>query len=236
MSRCTRGKDVTWVINKKVVNDLYYTNLAHKKEEYSGKVVFSDSCKNGVCNKKFKDLTFSRGESESVLTPLAVINFHTHPYQCYVRENVKWGWPSGEDIRECIKFAKNGNLVHLVFSKEGTYIIKILSTKELKPKVINFIEKVLIHTHEYRSKETQMKYKKLFYKELLYPIGLPEGQNSLVQWLSFVNELTPDNLNKLYGGKLLPSGSNKLLEITLIKRTNDISFTQSYVQENCTLD
>jgi hypothetical protein len=235
MSRCSRGEDVTWVINKNVVNNLYYKNLAHKNEEYAGKVVFSDSCKNGICNKKFKDISISKGNNDSVLTPLAVINFHTHPFSCYERENVKWGWPSGEDMRECINFAKSGNLVHLVFSKEGTYVIKVLSTKELTPKVINFIEKTLIHTHEYRSNDTKIKYKKHFHKYLLDPIGIQEGTNSLQQWLAFVNELCPDNLRILSGGHLPIKGHKKLFEITLIKKTNDISFKQSYVQENCTL-
>jgi len=236
MSKCYRGDDVTWVMGNNIVKELYYSNLAHKNEEYSGRVIFSDSCKNGVCNKKFRDIIVSKGDNDSVITPLAIINFHTHPYSCYIREKVKWGWPSGEDIRECIKFSKKGNLVHLVFSKEGTYVIKVLSVKGLTPKVINFIEKTLVKTHEYRSSDMLVMHKKKFHATLLDPIGLEMGKNSLVQWLDLVNSLTPNCIIKLSGNKsIISPGSNKLFEISLIKKNDDIIFTQSYVNENCTL-
>ena len=36
-----------------------------------------------------------------------------------------WGWPSGEDLARSIEFAINGNLCHIVFSVEGTYVMEV---------------------------------------------------------------------------------------------------------------
>jgi len=241
MPNCNRGGVVSWGINKNIVDELFYSNLAYKKVEYSGQILFSDvNCKNGKCDKNFKNIVLSKGDGDSVKTPLAIVNFHTHPYSCYTREKVKWGWPSGEDIRECIRFAQHGNLVHLVFSKEGTYIIKVLHPNELKPKVINFIENLLKTTHEYRSDTNQQKLKNEFYKNLLLPIGLKQEKNSLLLWLSLMNGLNMDRLNILYSyynsGNLSSINSNQqLFEVELISKNKNIIFSHYYVQENCSI-
>ena len=116
MAKCTiSNKKVTWFINKELIDDMFYNDLLHKKKEYSGKLIFentSDCSDEGICNKYIKDIITKVGEKDSVVTPLAVINFHTHPKSCYIDEGVKWGWPSGEDMRECLNFAKHKNFCH----------------------------------------------------------------------------------------------------------------------------
>ena len=69
--------------------------------------------------------TISKGSSDSVRTPLSKWNWHSHPLFLYARENVCWGWPSGEDLREVILFALGGNSAHFVFSLEGVYVLKV---------------------------------------------------------------------------------------------------------------
>ena len=83
------------------------------------------------CNQNNEVLSVSttKGNKDSVHTKNHVINFHTHPISAYIAGNTVWGWPSGEDIRETIKFTLAGNKAHIVFSVEGLYIIQVNSCK-----------------------------------------------------------------------------------------------------------
>jgi hypothetical protein len=69
-----------------------------KDHEISG-VIYCDG------NDKVIGINKTKGDSDSVYTPNNVINFHTHPISAYNNGDTVWGWPSGEDIRETIKFA-----------------------------------------------------------------------------------------------------------------------------------
>lgn len=87
--------------------------------EYAGtfRVHESGTAKSiSVCNK---------GGAASVKATDGYINFHTHPASCYLEGETVWGWPSGEDMRECISFALKGNLAHLIFTMEGVYSIQV---------------------------------------------------------------------------------------------------------------
>ena len=86
------------------------------------------------CNEsnKVTHVDTNKGDSESVYTPNDVINFHTHPVSAYNGGDTVWGWPSGEDVRETIKFAMAGNKAHLVFTVEGLYTIQISPCKLIK--------------------------------------------------------------------------------------------------------
>ena len=77
-----------------------------------------------------------KGESDSVYTANNVINFHTHPVSAYNGGDTVWGWPSGEDIRETLKFALNGNKAHLVCTVEGLYSIQVSPCKIKKMKTL----------------------------------------------------------------------------------------------------
>ena len=137
-----------------LVNDL--NNELKKNHEISGVIVFDD-------NNRVIGLNKTKGDSESVYTPNNVINFHTHPVSAYNNGQTVWGWPSGEDIRESIKFALAGNRAHLVFSVEGLYTIqfspcKIKKMKELlsdeeRGALIFVIEEFFKSTHNFRGTE-----------------------------------------------------------------------------------
>ena len=65
---------------------------------------------------KIQSYRKAKGASDWVHTPLSAINFHTHPRFLYKREGVRWGWPSGEDLRECILFGMaKKHMFHGVF-------------------------------------------------------------------------------------------------------------------------
>ncbi len=130
--------------------------------------VFKDLSENyeisGVINfngqDKVTNASKNKGSSDSVFTPNNVINFHTHPISAYRNASTTWGWPSGEDIRETIKFVLGGNKAHLVFTVEGLYTIQVnpCKIKKMKEKLtdvergtlIFLIEEYFKSTHNFR--------------------------------------------------------------------------------------
>jgi hypothetical protein len=124
-----------------------------KNHEISGIILCNDSNQVVGVNK-------TKGNADSVYTPNNVINFHTHPISAYNNGKTVWGWPSGEDIRETIKFSLAGNKAHLVFSAEGLYTIQVSPCKIRKMKellddqergiLIFIIEEYFKSTHNFR--------------------------------------------------------------------------------------
>ena len=143
---CTiNKKKVEWTIDSTFINEIKQS-LKYDKDEIAGVLLFEDTdCKAGTCNKKSTEFVIKRGDGASVYTPNGIINFHTHPNSCYESENAVYGWPSGEDMSQVIHFAKIGNMIHIVFSKEGAYVIKVNTL--LKPKDIKILEKIFKMTH-----------------------------------------------------------------------------------------
>jgi len=121
---------------KKIINEIY-------------KDLLLDVEVAGVINCDEKDNITSvdknKGNSDSVFTPNNVINFHTHPISAYNAGKTVWGWPSGEDIRESIKFSLAGNKAHLVFTVEGLYTIQVSPCKLKKmKKMLNSAERGIL--------------------------------------------------------------------------------------------
>jgi hypothetical protein len=134
-----------------MVNDI--NKELNKNHEISGIILCNDSNVVVGVNK-------TKGNADSVYTPNNVINFHTHPISAYNNGKTVWGWPSGEDIRETIKFSLAGNKAHLVFSVEGLYTIQVSPCKIRKMKellddqergiLIFIIEEYFMSTHNFR--------------------------------------------------------------------------------------
>jgi hypothetical protein len=129
-----------------------YKNL-YNKNEVSG-VFYVDNNDNVI------DADTNEGDHGSVYTPNTVINYHTHPINAYREGKTACGWPSGEDFRETLKFALNGNKAHLVFTVEGLYTIQVSPCKIKKIKellndtergiLIFLIEEYFKTTHDFR--------------------------------------------------------------------------------------
>jgi len=127
-----------------------------KKYEVAG-TIYCDNSNNPV------HVDINKGDAESVYTPNNVINFHTHPISAYNNGGTVWGWPSGEDMRETIKFGLAGNKAHLVFTVEGLYTIQVNPCKLKKMKetlnseergiLIFMIEEYFKTTHNFRGVE-----------------------------------------------------------------------------------
>ena len=200
---------VSWTINKNDIENILLKKSKYSKygllfedREYAGKIHFEDySCKNDICNKSSNNINISKGSKDSVYTPLSVVNFHTHPLSCYLDNETIWGWPSGEDLKECISFSKKGNLTHIIFTVEGTYIIEVNRDCKITSNVAKCIEELFKNTHKYRlyynPDETGYDLHSEFDKLYLKPIQLNKEKNILYSWLSLVNNLTLDKLKIL---------------------------------------
>lgn len=214
---------IKWKLSKKILNDTLLTSSNKKKKgllmekvEYAGKIMFEDvNCKiidsKKICDKNYKDHTIIKGDKYSVNTPLSIVNFHTHPLQCYKDNMVIWGWPSGEDMRQCIYFAQQNNLFHIVFCIEGTFIISVNKNRlNLSESTIKCIENFFKITHEFRSFDSNIDNFKLFIKKC--NIKLIKTDSALDLWLHLVNNFTlkccgiNDN-TKIFKVKFIPNKS-----------------------------
>lgn len=225
-------KQVTWIIDKSFMEKIY-KSLYKDSDEIAGKIFFEDYlCNKEVCNKKIKDYTISKGNGASVLTPFGIINFHTHPKSAYEGENAKYGWPSGEDMRQSLEFADKGCLVHLVFTLEGVYVINVLKLN-INKKDKQILETVLKMTHIFRSSDQKEQY-----KNFIKFMGKTDSRTTLDMWLKLVNNLTLKKLYKMYNflnnKKLtIPNDKSKIFNVSLVKNSPEIKFKANFIKTNC---
>ena len=151
-------------------------------------------------------LKFKNGKNDSVMTPLAVVNFHTHPLSCYIDAKTIWGWPSGEDLAQCLNFAKDNNLTHIIFAIEGTYVIDVnkvflhyLQTNNFLFTLIrNNIQEIFKLTHKHRmyfndsNKNVSLEHE--FNEIFLKPLHMSMKENILITWIHLINNLTLERL------------------------------------------
>lgn len=155
-------KPVKWTISKtllhKVNKELFDTDA-----EIAGSFQFDDDESFDANEVIITD----KGTKTSVHTPAEMVNFHTHPLKAYIVNKCVYGWNSGEDMRECIKFALKGNITHCVFSLEGVYTLHIrlpfvTFLRSLTPEqigcIVHAVETYFRSFHYYRTYEYQQKH------------------------------------------------------------------------------
>lgn len=225
-------KQVVWTLDENFMK-MIYKSLSKDRFEIAGKILFEDhSCNKTICNKKIQDYTISKGNSSSVLTPFGIVNFHTHPKFAYEGEDAKYGWPSGEDMRQSLEFADRGCLVHLVFTLEGVYVINVLKT-DLKTKHRKVLEKVLKMTHIFRSNDQKEQSKN--FKTFL---GIKDSRTTLSMWINFVNNLTLKELYEIYNSfnnkKIsVPSDEKNIFNVKLVRNKPVINFKANFIDMKC---
>ena len=206
---------VIWEIPKQNIENTLIGSggLLFLSVESAGSINFEDtSCKidknnDKLCDKKMTDkLKYKNGNNDSVLTPLSVVNFHTHPLQCYIDAETIWGWPSGEDLAQCLNFAEDNNLTHIIFAIEGTYVIDVnkkllnylLTEKKLYNTIKKNIEELFKITHKHRMYFNDSNNKILLEKEIedyfMRPLNLPPRENIMMSWIYLINNLTIQNI------------------------------------------
>ena len=228
---CTISKrKVKWNIDPEFIKQIKMS-IIKDKDEKAGALLFTDiNCKNGICDKTSTKIKMNNGNGSSVYTPRGIINFHTHPKSAYTRESAVYGWPSGEDMAQCINFAKDGTLIHIVFTIEGAYVIKV--NKIINQKHSRILENVFKDTHIFRSsnQSTQLKnFKKLFNIR---------GRTTKDMWLKLANSITLRELYTLYNSlnhktHTIPDDDENIFEVTLSPIKETLTFNANYVPEKC---
>ena len=61
----------------------------------------------------------------TVNTPRYFITWHTHPFICYKNNLCYIGWPSGQDMGSILPRYMEGQIAHILFSNEGTYVLQL---------------------------------------------------------------------------------------------------------------
>tara|TARA_Y100001973_G_scaffold100906_1_gene162912 strand:+ start:752 stop:1477 length:726 start_codon:yes stop_codon:yes gene_type:complete len=233
---CERSKKIVrWDLSNDFIKKIK-ESLRKDKYEIAGKLLFKDeeTCKKDICNKKSTDFKINVGNEDSVATPHGIVNFHTHPDQCYIDANTIYGWPSGEDIYQCISFAKRDNLIHIVFTKEGAYIIKV--NKIITNPEAKMVENILKHTHQYRS-PNPLKQNELF-TDMISILKLRKQSNPVKTWINLVNNLSLKNIYTLYNHKFrknhsIPTDNTKVFSVELVKYGKNMKFNTNYITEVC---
>lgn len=108
---------VEWTIDPMHIEELYenlYDNIEH-----GGEIVLNTNTKTSQ-----KVIKSNVGKLDSVDAPDAIVNWHSHPINCYNNEETIWGWPSGEDMRETLVYGLRGSACHIVPAVEGTYTMQ----------------------------------------------------------------------------------------------------------------
>lgn len=78
---------------------------------------------------------------EADITP-SRFNFHTHPFQAYINNNVNYAWPSSADYGAFLYSAVNyGTIFHILGSVEGIYVISI-SKDSVKDNIKNILKDI----------------------------------------------------------------------------------------------
>lgn len=167
----------------------------YNKNEYTG--TFQFELQN---NKILSSLHLLKsGNSDSVESIPSLVNMHTHNLSNYVSEKCIFASPSGEDMRECIRLGLQGNLCHLVFCLEGTYVIQInpcyldILRKDIiisdsiqsdcaRGAIVYLIECYFKSTHGHRTVYHNKKMEKEL-GDICYPDN----------WIKFANEFTFSN-------------------------------------------
>lgn len=243
MSSCQINKKtmITWTINPAHIKELIGTSINKKKNgllfldiEVAGLIQFNseEKCNMNYCDKTTtSSIKSTKGKKDSVMTPLGVINFHTHPLSCYIEAETIWGWPSGEDLSICIDFAEDSykpHICHIIFAVEGTYIIEVNKSlldqikkyKSLLTAVKHNINNIFQLTHKYRMyyNDNKISLEQEFYKNFLQHLSLQPQENILKDWLLLVNKMNINNLNIL-------SNIFKKLEELQLKVLNNLSYS-----------
>jgi len=232
---CERSKTtVNWVLSKDFIEKIKLS-LKNDLVEIAGKILFEDDiCNKPVCNKRSSNFKINKGDKDSVSTPHGIINFHTHPKRCYEDSDCIYGWPSGEDMAQCISFAKRGNLIHIVFTLEGAYIIKVNSV--INAKHVKKMEDIFKLTHTFRSPNPS-KQNRLFL-DTIKVINLSPKKTPIQNWLELVNNISLKKLYTLYNNhydkKLdIPNDNTKIFTVELLKMGKTVKFNTNYISEKC---
>lgn len=110
-------------------NELVYTKNkdgSFSQKEVAGVLTVKDIKPNSVNLLKFKEDSLIPGEEQGVEIAVGLYNFHTHPDDAYIANDVELAWPSEQDyIGFMLAVFDDDTICHFVISKEGFYVITL---------------------------------------------------------------------------------------------------------------
>lgn len=118
--------------------------------------------KNIIPSLELKESSLKVGQEQEIEINSTLYNFHSHPKEAYIKNNVRFAWPSAQDYNGFFSSVKEDNsILHIVLTLEGIYIISI-SKESLDSidkidvdDVSNFIENNLYYFEEINNKSIQ---------------------------------------------------------------------------------
>lgn len=226
-------KLVPWTIDSSIL-ETNITKCMFENVEFAGSfhMIQKSNCSEKECVPEVvSDIhVINKGNASSVKTTDGYCNFHTHPFSCYSQEKTVWGWPSGEDMRECVCFNMKNNFFHLIMTMEGVYMVQVnpnftklmidneYMEKKLKDYkigipvskargiIVSMIELNFKATHGHRTIEYNQIHKSNF-----VTAGLSSTDTGICMpqdWIEFTNKFTLGGLSsgKNICSRLLPCG------------------------------
>ena len=125
--KCSMNIVITSDLMKKI-----YDTYIQKNYEYGGIMgVKSINENNYILG--LAAITKGSEKDFEVKTPNYYITWHTHPFICYVKNLCYIGWPSGTDMGLIVSGYETGQIAHVLFSNEGTYVL------QLSPQMMEFM-------------------------------------------------------------------------------------------------
>jgi hypothetical protein len=115
-----------------------------KNNEISGSFKINKINKDLVYIFEIDDKSVIKGKQDEVNVSESLYNFHSHPYNSYIKHNVKLAWPSGQDyIAFLTTNIEYNTMFHIITTLEGLYIISISKfyVNKVNKNMIPFIQK-----------------------------------------------------------------------------------------------
>lgn len=157
----------------------------HKNVEHAGEMKIGHSHNidgNIIYDVDIVPHTVMKGDNEKIEVINKKYNFHTHPHEAYIRNGMKYAWPSVHDYIGFLDAATiSGTIFHIVSTLEGVYII---SVSEKYVNKLHKVEKSYIDKY-YRCKKNSKKSPQM-YIDHINKIGI-----FYVQYLSWSESQKP---------------------------------------------
>lgn len=94
-------------------------DFTRRMREYGGNLAFDMKtktlCRGDIDHGKYNGIQMSRG----------VVDWHSHPARCLNNDTCAIGLPSPADLKNIMVGALFGTSAHLVYAKEGTYLVQV---------------------------------------------------------------------------------------------------------------
>lgn len=146
---CLDGETIDFLKNITIAGVTEDENGSTSQKEVFGKFdVIDIKIENGNITHTLKldKASIIYGEDDNISAPPSLYNFHSHPFQAYLKYKTEFGVPSVSDFMAVYRLVKFYNtIVHFVASLEGLYIMsinpesKFLKEDDIK-KIDNFFD------------------------------------------------------------------------------------------------